>query len=97
MLLASSSKPLTQTDINLSEEKFHQTGRSEEVQTLRCSNYSGSKIPPPSLFFPCLVATVNPGLTPVLSWYRGGVSNRIRDNDIRERKRGTRPGFSQGT
>lgn len=39
MLLASSNKSLTQTDTNLSEENFHQTGRSEEGQTPRYSNY----------------------------------------------------------
>lgn len=70
-LLASSSRPLTQTDINLSEENFHQTGRSEEEQARRCSNYSGSKIPSPSQFFPCLVATVIPSLTPARSWCCG--------------------------
>lgn len=75
--------------MSLSEENFHQTGRSEEEQAPRRSNYSGSKIPSPPQLFPCLVATVIPRLTLALSWCSGGFSNHIRDNDIREMKRGT--------
>ena len=93
MPLASSNKSLTQTDINLSEEKFRQTGRSEEGQTPRYSNYSGSKLPSMSQFFPFSVATVIPSLPLALGWYQGGSSNP-RHDDIRERKRGYKdPGF----